>query len=168
MTKFSRKRPSGARSPRAALMPAFLAEERPPFGFEMTRRDFTAGGEGLDNLASSVGRAVVDNNHFQTIDGLLEERAQALLDEAFHVERGNHDGYGDLIRQELVHGVVIFFALAVPPRSARPELAQDRAGRAALIACCRRDQRWWGGPQVLDPRLKERERVNLSRATPKA
>ena len=41
--------------PCAALNPAFLADERPPFGFEISLSDFPSGGvTGFDNLTRSV------------------------------------------------------------------------------------------------------------------
>ena len=53
------------------------------------------GRQGIQDGFRAVGRAVVDRDDFEIGEGLVEDRAYAVLDIAFHVVTGDPDGYLD-------------------------------------------------------------------------
>ena len=124
--------------PCAAFIPAFLAEERPPFGFEISLSDFP-----------SVGERIRRPHVFDPLNRRRQQslpcgrqsarRASAgILDEEFHVEGGNDHGERDLVGPELMHGMPSFSPRGVGGIPGRAiEFAQDGRGQAGLISCSR-------------------------------
>lgn len=80
-------------SPRADFKARLRAAATPGVGLGQDADAGIRGGDALDDFDGAVRRAVVDDDDFEVLVGLLQDRVEGTLNEGLRVEGRDDDGY---------------------------------------------------------------------------